>query len=232
MNYSRANEIKEISLAELFSIIRERIWLIILVVLTFTIGFFVVSKFLIKPTYDSTVKFYIEAKDRDDENPGSGLQAVNLAQKLSNTYIELMKTNNFTNLLLEDISANLRSEDLEDSIRFVSIQNTEILEVNVRTISPELSLDIAESIANIGPSAMNNIKANASLQVIDAPLLTETQSTPNIVRNTVIGFVLGLIIGFGFAIVLELFDVNIKDEDDILRNFPEINLLGVIPKVK
>ncbi|HHT25394.1 MAG TPA: hypothetical protein GXZ76_07800 [Clostridiaceae bacterium] len=226
-----SGQVIEISLADILSSVKNHIVLIILITIITTGSIFGVNKYFITPTYDSTVKFYIEASRIDEDNPSAGLQAVTLAQRISNTYIELMKTNSFFNLLQTEIDANLSVAELRRSISYKSLQETEIIEANVRTDSPELSLDIAKTIAQIAPEAMNEIKSNAMLKVIDQPLLAENQSTPHIVRNTALGFLLGLFIGFMLAITIDRFNIKIKTEEDITRNF-DINILGVVPKVK
>ncbi|NLM20102.1 MAG: hypothetical protein GX217_08845 [Clostridiaceae bacterium] len=221
----------EISLSDILSSLRNHIVLIILITIITAGGFFGINKYVITPTYDSTVKFYIEASRIDEDNPSAGLQAVNLAQRISNTYIELMKTNSFFNLLQTEIDANLSISELERSISYKSLQETEIIEANVRTDSPELSLEIAKTISQIAPEAMNEIKSNATLKVIDQPLLAVDQSTPHTMRNTVLGSVLGLFIGFVLAILIDMSNIKIKTEEDITRNF-DINVIGVVPKVK
>ncbi|NLJ70772.1 MAG: hypothetical protein GX328_04845 [Clostridiaceae bacterium] len=226
-----SDQVIEISLAEILSSLRNHIFLIILITIILTGSFFGINNYVIEPTYDSTVKFYIEASSVDEDNPSAGLQAVNLAQRISNTYIELMKTNSFYNLLQEEIEVNVSVSELKNAITYKSVQDTEILEANVRTNSPELSLEIAKTISQIAPEAMNEIKSNATLKVIDQPLLPKNQSTPHTIRNTAIGFVLGLFLGFVLAVLIDRFDIKIKTEEDITRNF-DLNVLGVVPKVK
>ena len=89
--------------------------------------FWAVNKFVLVPTYDSTVKFYIEATVTDEDNPTLGLQAVNLAQRIANTYIELMKTNSFYNLLAGEMGTDLPVAELKEMIKYRSVQDTESL---------------------------------------------------------------------------------------------------------
>lgn len=221
----------EISVLDILSSLRNHIMLIILITLISAGIFWAINKFVLVPTYDSTVKFYIEASTKDEDNPSLGLQAVNLAQRLANTYIELMTTNSFLHLLAEETESDLSAAELREMITYKSIQDTEILQAGVRTTSPELSLEIAQIIARTAPEAMNEVKANATLIVVDQPLLPRGQSTPNVMRNTARGFILGLFVGAALAILIDILDIKIKTEEDITKNF-DIKIIGVVPKIK
>jgi capsular polysaccharide biosynthesis protein len=226
-----ANQVIEISLVDILVSLKTHIVMIIIVVVLFSGLFWGISKFLIVPNYDSKVKFYIEVSTVDDDNPSSGLQAVNLAQRISNTYIELMKTNSFYDLLVKKTGRDLSVGELRKMISYKNVQDTEILEANVRTQSPDLSLAIANTIAKVAPGAMSEIKSNATLTVIDQPLRAKEQSTPNVMRNTVQGFLLGLFAGSLLAIFTDRLNVKIKTEEDITKNF-DVTVIGVIPKIK
>ncbi len=220
----------EISLVDILLSLKNHIVLVILITVLFAGLFWAVNKFVIVPTYDSTVKFYIEAAMTDEDNPGVGLQAVNLAQRIANTYIELMKTNSFYNLLVEELGVDLSVTELRGMVSYKSVQDTEILEASVRTTDPDLSLIIASTIATVAPDAMNEIKSTATLTVIDQPLRAATQSTPHVMRNTALGLVLGLFLGSMLAIIIDMFNIKIRTEEDITKNF-DITIIGVVPKI-
>lgn len=225
------NQVIEISLVDILVSLKNHIVLIILVVALLTGIIWGISKFLIVPTYDSTVKFYIEASTVENDNPIAGLQAVNLAQRIANTYIELMKTNSFCDLLVEKTGRDLTVKELREMIKYESVQDTEILKASVRTPDPDLSLEIANTIASVAPDAMNEIKSNATLTVIDQPLRAKEQSTPNVMVNTALGFVFGLFVGSFLAILIDKLDTKIKTEEDITKNF-DTTVIGVVPKIK
>jgi capsular polysaccharide biosynthesis protein len=85
----------EISLVDILLSLKNHIVLVILITVLFAGLFWAVNKFVIVPTYDSTVKFYIEAAMTDEDNPGVGLQAVNLAQRIARLVRSAKKTFRF-----------------------------------------------------------------------------------------------------------------------------------------
>ena len=91
-------------------------------------------------------------------------------------------------------------------------------------------MKIATTIASVAPDAMNDIKSTATLTVIDQPLRAASQSTPHVMRNTALGLVLGLFLGSMLAIIIDMFNIKIRTEEDITKNF-DITIIGVVPKI-
>lgn len=69
---------------------------------------------------------------------------------------------------------------------------------------------------------------SANVQIAQAATVPSSSSSPNLVRNTILGAVLGLVLGLGLAFLLETFKRRIKKLDDLERIF-KLPLLGIIP---
>jgi capsular polysaccharide biosynthesis protein len=53
-------------------------------------------------------------------------------------------------------------------------------------------------------------------------------SSPKVVLNTIIAVFLGILLGIGVALLLELSDQRVRGSEDLMQNM-DIPLLGVIP---
>jgi succinoglycan biosynthesis transport protein ExoP len=68
-----------------------------------------------------------------------------------------------------------------------------------------------------------------NVQVAQEALVPSSPSSPKTKRNTILGAVIGLLIGFGIALLLERLDRRIREPEE-LEAIYELPLLGAVPK--
>jgi polysaccharide biosynthesis transport protein len=70
---------------------------------------------------------------------------------------------------------------------------------------------------------------DSNVQIAHAATVPTSPSSPKIVRNTILGAVVGLLLGLGLAFLLERLDRRIREPND-LETIYGVRLLGVVPK--
>lgn len=217
----------EITVKQLFSIIRKNLVLIILSAAVCFLGAYGISRFVIPKTYQSTVKMYVSTPTSADGS-AADINALNYAQKVVNTYIEMLQTNSFYQKVLNKSGAKIPLEDLQKMVRFSALNDTEVFQATVSSRDPEQAKLLADTVAALAPVTISQMKENASLKVVDPAALPDRPSSPNTLLNSLIGLLLGLAGSLIFAVARDTLDIRIKGEDDILEKY-NIPVIASIP---
>ena len=121
----------------------------------------------------------------------------------------------------KEIRSYVSVSTIEDSIAF---------EVSVKTTDPKLSMDIANTIAEVAPEKIVQIVKVGGVEIIDKAKLPTAPSSPNLKLNILIGFVIGFALAFAGFLLKEMFDTTIRNENDIEKEF-DFPVLGSIPNL-
>lgn len=218
----------EISFKYIFNIIKKSTAVILVVSLLFAVCSFFVTSFFIKKTYTATVKLYVST-DNKSSSGYDDLNSYNYASKLVATYIQMLNTNNFFTNVSEELSEKYTATELKSMITFTGIDNTEVFEASVVSDSPTEAKKIADAVAATAPTTISELlKNNAQLKIVDEAVVPKEPTSPNVSRNVIIAFLIGLVASLIFAFVRDYFDVKIKYDEEMttLANLP---ILAAIP---
>jgi len=219
----------EISITDLLKIIAKNFLVIVICAVVGLAGAFSIFKFVVKPTYVSSVKLYVYTKeDTQNSSNTNYLNELNYAQKVVNTYIEMLRTDSFYKSVKDKAELDDSIDDLKKMVNFTILNDTEVFQVAVSSHNPEESKKIADTITSLAPQTIRAIKESALLKVVDSASFPSHASSPNIMLNSVIGFLLGIIAAVIYALLKETLDVRIKHEDDFISKY-NIPILGSIP---
>jgi capsular exopolysaccharide synthesis family protein len=86
--------------------------------------------------------------------------------------------------------------------------------------------ELAKAARDLTPSLANGSEAVRASTLAVAQVPT-SPSSPNILRNLGVGLILGLLLGFGFAVLRKLLDTKVRTEQDV-RALTDHPILGVV----
>lgn len=219
----------DITLKDLMKLLSKNLILIAVCALAGMAVSFSIFKFLVKPTYVSTVKLYVYTKgDAAGLDNYNNLNDLNYAQKIVNTYIEMLRTDSFFKAVKDKSSLDYSVDDLKEMIQFSVLNNTEVFQVSVSSHRPEDAKKIADTVTGLAPQTISGIKESALLKVVDSATFPTKPSSPRLLLDSVIGFFVGLVLAVLAALVKEMLDVRIKQEDDLVARY-DIPILGSVP---
>lgn len=226
----------EMTVKDFFQILLKKWYIIVACAIVCCVGVFGATKILIPNEYTAKASFLVWYKSGSTTGSGANSDytySKNLAMKC----VQIVSTNKFYNELHDE----LLSEDgigydasvLSSKITFTIDEETSFFHAKITTSNKDDSIKIANRILAIIP---------AYIEQIDKTFDKDFAGISNDVDNAIIVSVgpsytlfalLGAFVGFVGSIVTVLlinkFDIRIKNEGDITSNY-EIPILGVIPR--
>lgn len=215
-------------------LLRRRLWLLVACPLLAAVAAGAVSAAL-PPVYDARVSLLVR--------PAQPLAAADpnvvalTSDQISRTYATLMVERPLLDKVINDLELRMSSSDLAKRITVTPQPNTTILEVKVSDTNPQLARDIANRLVADFIAEVKQIQQQEATNpngrstdnlVVVSPAVTPTQpSSPNLLLNVAFALVAGLMVGLGFAFLLEYLDQSVKSDEDLTAR-TRLTVLGHI----
>lgn len=205
------NEMEEIDLLELFRAVLKYIKLIIALCIVFGLGGFLVTKFLITPTYTASTSIYLTPQISESGSLDYNSQMAN--SKLVTNAVNLLTQNNIMSEVAKDVGME-NATSVKKCITVTNEANTEIITITATTTDPKLSKDIANDTVSTFTKVMQKNLNVRNIEVVDKAKLSYVPSGPNIKKNTMLATLVGGVIGVGYAVLRFLFDNRLRTKEE------------------
>ena len=214
-----------ISLGELFSILKRSKWLIASLALIAALIAFLVSSFVISPTYEASTQVLVAPKQSEQSiDLGQVQSSINLV----NTYRVIIQSP----AILEQVQENVigAPDNIANLITVNSEQNSQVINIKVQHTNPVLATDIANEISDVFSTEVPELMSVDNVKVLSNASVPMFPVSPNILLNTAIATVLGMMLGVAMAFLRVVLDRRIKTEQDV-ETILELPVLGSIPVI-
>ena len=221
---------QEMTLEDIFRALKKRWLLIVSVTLMCLIGGNIFVLFFgPEPVYQSSTTVLVNY--RAEETNKLTQSDLTTSQKLVATYNEIIKSATILEPVIKALDLDMTADQLLKNIGVAQVNDTEIIKITVKNEDPELSRDIANTIANVFSKEISKIMKVDSTSTLDVAKTPTTPLSQNKITKIAIAGILGMMISVGLVFVLEYLDRTVKtaDETEKLLGVP---VLGVIPKSK
>lgn len=220
------SDIIVLNIGHILKILYHKLVIIILVGVLAGAATFGFSKFVVKPTYQSSASFYVNGKSSSEAISSAD---ISLSKSLVSTYIVILKTNSTLNAVIEKGGFNMSPATLSSKISASAVNGTEIFKVSVTDYDPETATRIVQTISEVLPTKISKIVIGSSVKVVDEPGSDVVINTANYKKNTIIGAIVGIIIACAIIIIKDVMDDTIKTEEFLMTNFASVPILANIP---
>ncbi len=229
-NENVVSDIVEIDFGRLFKVLWKRAWLIAIVAVLSAVIATTSTFFFITPEYESSAMFYVNNSSFSVGDASLSITQgdISAAKSLVDTYIVILRSRACLNDVIDYASVDMTDEDLRSMISAGAVNATEIFEVTVTSTDPKEAEKLANAIAYILPKRISSIVEGTAANIVDYAIEASKPSSPSYTKNALLGFALGLLVSVGVIALRVIFDVTIRDDEDVNRccNYP---ILAAVP---
>lgn len=195
-------------LGDYIRVIRER-WIVIVACILVVTAIAAAVTFRTPKVYQSEARLFIARVDESSNKQAyeGGLLSI---QRMT-TYADLASGPEVAQRVADDLGLQTSAEDLTGRITASAIPQSLLLVLTVQDSDARRAQQIAQSagkqlIALIGDleAPPGQVDAPVKATVVDAASLPSTPVSPKPARNIALGFVLGLLLGLGVAVMREV----------------------------
>ena len=185
------------------------------------------TKAFITPLYSATATMLVLTK----ETTLSSLADLQLGSELTNDYRILILSNSVLNEVIDNLDLDMDDKELSGNVTIDNPADSRILEITVENPDPQMAKTIVDELAHVASEFIGDQMEVAPPKIIEEVEVPEEPTSPNPMRNTAIGALLGVLLSAGVVTLITIMDDTIKSEDDI-QKYLEISALGSIPDRK
>ena len=214
------------------STLLNKAWQICLTTILCGIIGFAGSVMLLTPEYQASALFYVNNSSISFSDASLSITSGDLStsKTLVNSYIVILKSRATLMDVIDYADSNRSYEKLRSMISADDVDGTEVFRVTVTSTDPKEAETLANAIAHVIPNRIASIIEGSSAKVVDFAVLPKSPSYPNNMQNMFLGLVVGFALSAGFVILVEIFDITIKDEEDLMQccKYP---ILATVPNM-
>lgn len=173
-----------------------------------------------KPTYTSTSSVFLSVESGG--TAGELSQGASYAERQVTSYVAVASTEMVLEPVAQEPASDLSAQQLARKISVSSPSGTSIIRIAATDGDPataavlsnavaESLIDAVDELAPDGPEGTQLVSAT----VIDHGRVPATPTSPRPAQNLALGGLLGLLLGFGQALLRSVLDTRVRNTDDI-----------------
>ena len=218
----------EIDLVELFYVFLNRIWLLVICMAIGGAAAFAWTACFIKPVYKTSAEIYVVSASN---NSVVNLTDLQIGNTVKTDYMELMLSRPVLEKVIESLNVNKTVSQIRSMVSITNKTDTRILQITATSTDPQLATDVANELATQSILMLPDIMENEPPNLVSTALFPTAPAGPSIVKNTLLGAILGFVLCGAVLVVIFLSDRSFKGADDMQKYFGMMPL-AVVPTVQ
>jgi capsular exopolysaccharide synthesis family protein len=233
-------ENEELELKDYLEIIKKRKFLIAFGVWICVISA-LIATLVMTPIYEASIKLLVTQRQLvmpgSAPSAGESYQSVLVSERLAKTYSEMIEGRTTAKTVIKELGLKLKSTELMKKISAEPVRDTQLIKVKVRDTSALRAQRIANTIGKVFSERIDELEGAEGtvplikVSIAEPAIKPVVPIRPKPLLNVTLALIVGLMIGIGFAFLLEYLDISVKtaEEAERLLGLP---VLGQIPLIK
>ena len=146
-------------------------------------------------------------------------------------YREIILSQDVLEKVVADQKLNIDAKTLARKVQVTVPADTRIVSISVRDSLPEEASRIANALREVASQKIIAVTRVSDVTTLEEARPAQSPSSPNIRRNTILGFGAGAGLVIVVVLIIELLDDRVKRPEDI-EEVMHLSLLGVIPNLE
>ncbi|MFY9258119.1 MAG: Wzz/FepE/Etk N-terminal domain-containing protein [Dethiobacteria bacterium] len=219
---------QELELIELWQIVSKRWKMIILVTLLAALICAAVSLFLIKPQYVASSTLMVM---KPVEAEQILYQDIQVSRQLADTYQVVVHSRRVLDKVTRSLNLPYTHEQMQEKVKVSSVQDTEIITIDVTDTDPYLAARMSNLIAQTFMQEITEIMNIDNVSLIDEAAVPDNPVSPRVGLNIAVAMVLGFMVAVGLALLQHYLDQTLKTTEEV-ENLLGLTVLGTIPMME
>ena len=221
---------RAVELGDYLDIFRRR-WLAVLIVALTGLALASAVTLVMPKEYTATTQLFIAVAG---DSVTDLAQGSSFAEKQMSSYAEVATSPRVLAPVIEQLGLQTTPKDLAESVEAAVPVDTVILEISATDPNPTqaanianaIGKELAEAAGDLTPQKQDGTKAVQASTIEEAEVPDEA-SWPKIPQNLGVGLIVGLLLGFGIAVLRHVLDTKLRNENDV-RSLTDAPILGAV----
>jgi polysaccharide biosynthesis transport protein len=173
------------------------------------------------PPYAAHTQLFVSTQAAEGLSPSQVYQGGLASQSRAESYARIVSSPPVAEAVIEKLDLNRSTQSVESAISASVPEETALIDVTVKDDSAQLAQDMADALATEFPKFVDELESSEApgaspveVSVTSPPELPASPDSPGAGLYLAAGAFIGLILGLGAAVLRELLDKRIRDEED------------------
>ncbi|MBC2178071.1 YveK family protein [Listeria booriae] len=223
--------LKTMELGVVLKISKANIWWLIALPIIAVVLAFSISKYYIQPLYTSSAQIFITTNVEAEGGKATVYSdQLKTNMQMANTFNTILKSSRILEAVRDELQLSETNEELAKKINIQSDKDSLVFRVSVEDTNPNRARKIVNKITATYKKDLPQLVDNNKVIILEPANLPLEPTSPSIVLNTLIAFVLGMIANFILVSSIYLFRNHVENESDLAEL--SLKFVGDIPLIK